>query len=96
MAGGTTFNFVTDGPEEALALAFAAADGADVRLGGGVATIQQYVQLGLVDDLHVVIAPVFLGGGERLFDGLGDALDAYEVVEQVSSAAVTHVRLHLK
>ncbi len=93
MTGGTTFHFVTDGPEAALEQAFAAADGADVRLGGGAATIQQYLRLGLVDELHVPIAPVLLGAGERLFDDLGDAVDRYEVVEQVSSDAATHVRL---
>ena len=96
MEGGTTFNFVTDGIESALGKAFAAAGGKDVRLGGGVSTIQQYLRAGLVDDLHVPIAPVFLGSGERLFDNLGDALDAYEVAEFVSSPSVTHVRLSKK
>jgi len=93
MAGGTTFHFVTDGIESALEQAFAAADGKDVRLGGGVSTIQQSLRAGLVDELHVAIVPVLLGGGERLFDQLDGAMDRYECVELVSSAQVAHVRL---
>jgi len=92
MQGGTTFNFVTDGIEAALARAFEAAGGADVRLGGGVATIQQYLRARLIDELHVAIVPIFLGGGERLFDGLDGGPVGYENVEMVSSASVTHVR----
>jgi dihydrofolate reductase len=93
MAGGTTFHFVTDGIESALEQAFAAADGKDVRLGGGVSTIQQSLRAGLVDELHVAIVPVLLGGGERLFDQLDGAMDRYECVELASSAQVAHVRL---
>ena len=90
MAGGTTFHFVTDGPERALELAFAAADGADVRLGGGVATVQEYLRRGLVDELHVPIVPVLLGAGERLFDRL-DGVAGYEVTDYVPTAAVAHM-----
>ena len=68
MEGGTTFHFVTDGIESALDQARTAAGGADIRLGGGAATVREYLRAGLVDDLHVAIAPVLLGGGERLFD----------------------------
>ena len=93
MDGGTTFHFVTDGIESALAQARVAADGADIRLGGGAATIQEYLRAGLVDDLHVAVVPRFLGGGERLFDNLGDAVDGYECVELVSSPSVVHVRM---
>jgi dihydrofolate reductase len=94
MAGGTTFTFVTDGIESALAQARSAADGLDVRLGGGVATVQAYVREGLVDELHLAIVPVLLGDGERLFEHLGDDFAArYECVEFVSSPAVAHVRL---
>ena len=93
MAGGTTFHFVDDDIEAVLERAFAAADGADVRLGGGVSTVQQYLRAGLIDDLHVVIAPTLLGRGERLFEQLGAAPDAYTCVELVSSPAVVHVRL---
>ncbi len=70
MKGGTTFHFVTDGIEAALKRAYEAAGGADVRLGGGVSTIQQYLRKGLVDELHVVVVPLLLGAGERLFDNL--------------------------
>jgi dihydrofolate reductase len=93
MEGGTTFYFVADGIEEALEMAVEAADGKDVRLGGGASTIQQYLKAGLVDDLHVAIVPVLLGAGERLFDNLDGGLDGYKVVEFVSSPAVAHVRL---
>jgi dihydrofolate reductase len=92
MEGGTTFHFVDAGIDAALAQAFDAAGGKDVRLGGGVSTIQQYMRAGLVDDLHVAIVPIFLGGGERLFDDV-DGLDGYECIELVSSPAVAHVRL---
>jgi len=93
MEGGTTFHFVTDGHEAALERAFDAAGGADVRLGGGVATVREYLRLGLVDELHVAVVPVLLGRGERLFGDLGDALDRYERVEYVPSPAVAHMRL---
>jgi dihydrofolate reductase len=93
MAGGTTFNFVTDGTESALAQAFAAADGQDVRLGGGASAVQQYLRAGLVDEIHVAIVPVLLRGGERLFEDSDGVPEDYEVVEFVSSPAVSHVRL---
>ena len=93
MAGGTTFHFVTDGIEAALERAFAAAGGQDVRLGGGVSTIQPYLRAGLVDELHVAMAPRFLGRGERLFDGLGGALDRYECTELVGTGSAVHVGL---
>jgi dihydrofolate reductase len=93
MAGGTTFHFVTEGIEAALDQARDAAGGADVRLGGGVATVQEYLRAGLVDELHVAVVPVLLGGGERLFEGLGDALDGWRIVEFAPSAAAAHVRL---
>src|SRR5437899_12663967 len=70
MKGGTVFHFVTDGTEAALQRAREAARGKDVRLGGGVATIQQYLRAGLVDELHLAIAPVLLGSGENLFAGI--------------------------
>src|SRR6266568_587947 len=73
MEGGTTFHFV-DGVHRALDRAVAAAGGADVRLGGGAATIRQYLRAGLLDELHVAIVPVLLGGGERLFEE-GAAVD---------------------
>jgi len=93
MAGGTTFHFMTDGIEAALERARTAARGANVRLGGGVSTVQQYLHAGLLDELHVVVVPVLLGGGERLFEGLGNAVDGWTCVEFVPSRSVTHVRL---
>ena len=89
---GTTFHFVTEGPEAAYEQAMEAAEGADVRVGGGAATVQQYLRLGLVDEMHIAIVPVLLGSGERLFDGLGAAPPPYECVELVSSPAVVHAR----
>jgi dihydrofolate reductase len=93
MRGGTTFHFVNDGIEAALERAFDAAGGDDVGLGGGAATIQQFLRAGLIDELHLVIVPILLGTGERLFDNLDGGPDGYECVEQVSSPSVTHVRL---
>ncbi len=93
MEGGTTFYFVTDGIHAAPDRAFEAARGRDVRVGGGVSTVQAYLRARLIDELHVAIAPVFLGGGERLFDNLDGGLDGYEVAELVSSPAAMHVRL---
>src|SRR5918995_74837 len=91
--GGTTFHFVTDGIEAALDQAFEAGDGKDVRLGGGAATIQQYLRAGLIDELHLAIAPILLGSGERLFDNLEGGRTGYECAELVSSPAAAQVRL---
>jgi dihydrofolate reductase len=93
MHGGTTFHFVTDGIEAALERATAAADGRDIRLGGGAATIQQYLNAGLVDELNLVIVPILLGGGERLFDNLDGVPNGYECVQFAASPSVVHVRL---
>jgi dihydrofolate reductase len=93
MQGGTTFHFVTDGIESALERAFEAAGGDDVRLGGGVATIQQYLRAGLIDEMDVAIAPVLLGSGERLFDHIDGGLGGYKCVEFASSRSAVHVRL---
>ncbi len=93
MNGGTTFHFVTDGIHVALQRAMEAAKGQDVRLGGGVATIQQYLRAGLVDEMHLAIAPVLLGSGEHLFAGL-DALElGYRCVRHVATPSVMHVVL---
>nr|WP_284291203.1 dihydrofolate reductase family protein [Angustibacter aerolatus] len=80
MQGGTTFHFVTDGIESALAQAMDAAGGLDVRLGGGASAIRQYLRAGLVDDAHLAIAPVLLGRGERLLD-FADGLPGYSCTE---------------
>jgi dihydrofolate reductase len=93
MQGGTTFHFVDDGIEAALQRAFEAADGNDVRLGGGPATIQQYLRAGLIDELHLAIVPILLGGGERLFEHLDGGAEGYECAEFVNSGSVAHVRL---
>ena len=95
MQGGTTFYFVTEGITAALDRAFDAADGNDVRIGGGPATIQQYLRAGLVDEMHVAIVPVLLGGGERLFDSAAAGYECVELVSSpsVSSPSVVHVRL---
>lgn len=92
MAGGTTFHFVTDGLEPALAQAAEAAGDLDVRIGGGAATVRTALARGLVDDLHVVVVPVLLGAGERLWDADGSWPHDYALVEHEASDAVTHYR----
>ena len=93
MEGGTTFHFVTGGIEEALRRAREAAKGADVRLGGGVSTIRQYLRAGLVDEMHLAFAPVLLGSGENLLEGMDLRAMGFRVAEHVPSAAATHVVL---
>jgi dihydrofolate reductase len=90
MQGGTTFHFVTDGIESALDQARAAAGDNDVAIAGGASAVQQYLAAGLLDELHVHIVPIVLGGGERLLENVGDPV--LEPVEVVASPAVTHVR----
>jgi dihydrofolate reductase len=91
LEGGTTFYFVTSGIEEALDFAFTSAGGKDVRLGGGVCTVRQYLEAKLLDELHVAVAPVLLGTGESLFGGLDLPALGYEVTEHVPTKSVTHV-----
>jgi dihydrofolate reductase len=93
MLGGTTFHFVTEGIEAALARAVETAAGRDVRLGGGVATIRQYLQAGLIDEMHLAVSPVLLGAGEHLLSGLDLPELGYQVAEHVTSPNVTHVVL---
>jgi dihydrofolate reductase len=93
MEGGTTFHFVTDGIESALRQALDAAEGRDVRIGGGATAVQQYLRAGLIDELHVPIVPILLGGGARLFDNLDGGMGDYECVEFVSSPSVAHARI---
>jgi dihydrofolate reductase len=93
MEGGTTFHFVDEPVEKVLERAVEAAKGKDVVIAGGAATVQQYLRAGLIDELTLVVAPLLVGAGERLFDNLDDALGNYEVTEMVSSPAVTHVTL---
>jgi dihydrofolate reductase len=93
MSGGTTFHFVTGGIHEALEQATAAANGKDVRLGGGVATIRQYLLAGLIDELHLAISPALLGNGEHLLQGIDLPRLGYGVTEHVPTLAATHVVL---
>jgi dihydrofolate reductase len=93
MQGGTTYNFVTDGIEAALDRARQAAGGKDVRVGGGVSTIRQYLQAGLVDEMHLAIAPVLLGAGEALFTGIDLPALGFKCTEHVPTALATHVVL---
>jgi dihydrofolate reductase len=91
MKGGTTFHFVTDGAESALQRAKDAARGKDVRIGGGVSTIRQYLSAGVVDELHLAVSPVLLGEGEALFAGLNWEKLGYRVAESVAGEGATHV-----
>ena len=93
MEGGTTFHFVTDGIHAALERAKEAAQGKDVRLGGGVATVRQYLTAGLIDEIHLAISPVLLGRGEHLFGGIDAASLGYKCTEHASSDHATHVVL---
>jgi dihydrofolate reductase len=93
MEGDTTFHFVTGGIREALDRAREAAGGLDVRIGGGPNTIRQYLRADLIDELHLAIAPVLLGGGERLFDSVDLRASGYECVQFVASENATHVVL---
>jgi dihydrofolate reductase len=96
MEGGTTFHFVTGGIQEALALAKAAAGTKDVKIGGGVSTVRQYLQAGLVDSMHLASAPVLLGRGEALFAGLDLSALGYSVVERKASDHATHLVIERK
>lgn len=91
MEGGTEFRFVTGGIHAALKEAMEAAGGQDIRLGGGVSTIRQYLEARLVDEMHLAIAPVLLGSGEHLFAGMDLPTLGYDCTEHVPSRSVTHV-----
>jgi dihydrofolate reductase len=94
MKGGTIFRFVTDGIHAALQQAKDAADGRDVRLGGGVSTIRQYLRAGLIDELHLAIAPALLGTGEHLLSGIDTRALGYECAEHIAGTrAAAHVIL---
>src|SRR5262245_17567407 len=91
MEGGTIFHFVTGGIEEALERAKEAAGSRDVRVGGGVETVRQYLQKGLIDEMHLGIAPALLGKGEHLLQGLDLPALGYRVAEHIPSESATHV-----
>ena len=93
MKGGTTFHFVTDGIRAALDRAFASAKGKDVRLGGGVSTIRQYLEARLVDEMHFAISPILLGSGEHLLSGIDLTALGYGVVKTERTPGATHVFL---
>jgi len=95
MEGDTSFHFITGGIHDALDQARKAANGMDIRIGGGPNTIQQYLAAGLIDELHIAIAPVLLGSGERLFDGVDLRTMGYECTRFVASEKATHVLLNL-
>ena len=97
MQGGTEFRFVTDGIESALEQAREAASGKDIRIGGGASTVRQYLRAGLIDELHLVIAPVLLGSGEHLMNGIDLRALGYECAEHTGGGrAVAHVILRKK
>jgi dihydrofolate reductase len=93
MAGGTTFHFVTGGIHEAMQRAKEAARGQDVRVGGGVSTIRQYLQAGLIDDIHLAISPVLLGKGEALLTGIDLTEQGFRCTRHVNTAHAMHVFL---
>jgi dihydrofolate reductase len=93
MKGGTTFHFVTEGIHSALQRAKDAAKDKDVRIGGGAATIQQYLRAKLIDELHLAFRPILMGSGENLFDGLDLAALGYACTQHVSTEHAMHVLL---
>lgn len=93
MQGGTVFHFVTGGIHDALQRAREAAGGKDVRVGGGVATVRQYLQAGLIDEMHLVISPTILGTGEALLAGIDLAAQGFRCVEHVGTESAMHVVL---
>ena len=91
MKGGTTFHFVTDGIHAALERAKDAAKDRDVRIGGGVATVRQFLRAGLIDEVHLACRPILMGSGENLFADIDVAALGYRCVEHVSTEFATHV-----
>jgi len=93
MEGGTTFHFVTDGIEAALERARSAAGGKNVKIGGGVSTVRQYLQAGLIDELHFAVSPAVLGRGEAMFAGIDLPALGFRVIEHAATDAAMHVVL---
>ena len=96
MKGGTTFHFVTDGAESALKQAKEAARGKDVRIGGGVATIRQYLAAGTIDEMHLAMSPVLLGEGEHLYAGISLQELGFQVAQRVEGEGATHFIINRK
>jgi dihydrofolate reductase len=93
MEGGTTFYFVTDGTGSALKQAKEAAKGKDVRIGGGVSVIRQYLTAGQIDEMHLVVSPTFLGEGENLFAGINLPKLGFQLTKTVQTESATHLLL---
>jgi dihydrofolate reductase len=91
MKGGTTFHFIDASPAEALAAAREAAGGLDVRIGGGPATIRQFLAADLIDHMHIVVVPIVLGRGERLWDGSEGLEERFDIEAASSPSGVTHL-----
>lgn len=91
MKGGTTFHFISASPQDALAKATAAANGKDVRIGGGPTIVREYLKAGLVDHLHVAIAPILLGRGIRLWDELRGLEEGYPVHSETAESGTIHL-----
>jgi dihydrofolate reductase len=91
MAAGTTFHFLDASPAEALDAAREAADGKDIRIGGGPTTVREFLSAGLVDHLHIVVVPILLGRGVPLWDGLEGVEKAYQVEASSAPSGVTHL-----
>lgn len=91
MTGGTTFHFVTEGIHEALKRAKEAAGAKDIRIGGGSATIRQYLRAGLIDEMHLAISPVVLGSGESLFEGIDLLAYGFQCTRHVTTPSAMHV-----
>ena len=90
--GGTTFHFISDGPERALELARESAGARDIRVAGGADVIQQYLNLGVVDEMEIALAPVLFGGGRRLFDNLHEPSPQFRIDRVIESPTATHLR----
>ncbi len=93
MEGGTVFRFVSGSPSEVLDLAREASGDKDIQVSGGVGTLRAFLKEGLIDEAHIAVVPIVLGRGERLWDGLEDLTDRYDVTEAVGIGSVTHLRL---
>jgi dihydrofolate reductase len=91
MKGGTTFHFIDASPEQALAAARQAAGGLDVRIGGGPATVRQFLAADLIDHMHIALVPIFLGRGESLWDGLEGLEDRFAIESVSSPSGITHL-----
>lgn len=93
LEGGTSFHFFDGPPDAALAFARELAPGTDVRIGGGAITIREFLAAGLIDELHLVVVPIILGRGERLWDGLEGVEEQFDIESVVSPSGVTHLKL---